>query len=358
MTQKVKYIHLLWRDELKFNEKIVKLINENLNSFDKNSHLFVTPHRKVYIALKEFDNVILDNRKKNLFNYYADSCDFLISHSLKSIFDILFIKNKNCKKVLLRYWGGSLTGFKNIEDFSLLNIIKRILNDKFINKVKKFGCIGIANIVDEIDLRKTYKEIPLYIMPYVPVETYKYIVRCKNNYCKHSQLNVMIGHRGKKEGNHLEMIKLLEKYNKNNIKIYIPLSYGDKEYIKFLKSEIINKKNKNLIIIENFMETEDYIQFLNKMDICIFDGINSYALGNISILLSLGKTICLNDKSILKEAFDLEKIPYKRINDIDRMDYKEFSTLLEYDKKTVEKISIHNKEFYINKWKELFEVYG
>ncbi len=65
-----------------------------------------------------------------------------------------------------------------------------------------------------------------------------------------------------------------------------------------------------LIIHKEFMKFEDYVIFLSQIDIAIFDGIGSYALGNIEWMIEMGKTIVLNRYGVIKKAFDENCIPY------------------------------------------------
>ena len=353
-----KYIHLLWRNEEKFNGEVVKLIN---TQFDMNNHLFVTPHKEVYNKLKvEYKNIHYDPNRHNLFNFYARRCDYIISHSTKSLFSVIQIKNKNCKKIILRYWGGSLSGFKNIEKSNIMNYIKRLINNFFQKKVKKFACIGISNVIDEIDLKKTYKSIPLYILPYTLPDLYEYIQNVnKEHYIDYDDsLNILLGHRAGREGNHIEIYNTLKKFKNNRINIYIPISYGDKEYARKLKENIVSIDKIRIIFIDEFLAPKKYVDFLNRIHIGIFDGTESYALGNIQILLSLKKTIYLNRCGILCEGFNRENVPFGFIDEINNINFSEFSKRLIYDDETIKNLCIQNRKFIIDKWEELFDKYG
>lgn len=353
-----KYIHLFFKNDIKFNESICAMIQNPDYKFNMEEHAFVVMFQEVYDVLGKYDNVIFDDGKNNPFNKYGKYCDWMIAHSVHSIFQLMSINKKYLNKVIYRYWGYSLAGFNYHEGKKFTNIIKRCLNIYYYKKLHKFAAVGIANIVDIIDIRKQFKNIPLYQLPYMPdINSDEVLERCKSsNYTKSDVINVVIGHRSGAEGNHYNIIKWLMKYPENRLKIYIPLSYGDEKYAKELTQFIEKLQKSNIEIISNFMNYEEYLSFVNKMDIGIFDGEMSYALGNISIFLTFNKTVFLNRKGLIKEAFDMESIPCRCVDEIPGMDIDEFCRLFnQYDSKSM---GILPKDEYLNMWYKFLDTYN
>lgn len=226
-------------------------------------------------------------------------------------------------------------------------------------KVESLACIGIANIVDEITIRKIFKTIPLYVMKYSCYGNYEKLIEAKQqSYFSDGSLHVLLGHRGSSEENHIELLRTLKKYEREKIKIYMPLSYGDVAYIEKVKRFVTDSRITYVEIIDQFMEFGDYCKFLNSMDVAIFDGMSSYALGNIGLLLTLEKKIFLNANGVLREAFVHESVPYALISDIGKMTFQEFGTPVVISEQTGASIKAHDIKYGLEKWKCVFSVFN
>ncbi len=326
---KAKYIHIIFRNEAKFSHSLVSFINEPSIGLSSELHLFVTPHKLVYEAIKGYDNVIFDDEKTNLVNKYAPMSDWIICHGHFKSGDIFKIKNRYLNKVIYRYWGGGF-GFQHKKGQIIQNLVKIPANIELRRRFNKFAAIGITKNTDIITLSEKLKIDRYYRMPYTRLRAAEILNHAKNNPPKKDGItNVALYHRGTFEGNHIEILKKLERFG-NKIRIYVPLSYGDKDYIEKVKSYIKENSPENVIVVDEFMEYDEYVQFINKMDVGIFDCTTSTALGNITVYLFLQKKILLNREGVIKKAFDEENIPHGFVDEIDTISFEEFSKMPEY----------------------------
>ena len=90
------------------------------------------------------------------------------------------------------------------------------------------------------------------------------------------------------------------------------------------------------------------------MDIAIFDGNTSYALGNLEILLFFEKVIYLNQTGVIAKAFDMEKSPYRLISDIGCCTFEKFSEPIKYPENFSSELSVMSMEDRLMNWKKLF----
>ena len=262
-------------------------------------------------------------------------------------------------KILYRYWGGSRTShFKFEQPISLKVIYKYVKFRLFKHALESFAAIGITNTVDEIDLGRVSSELKYYYLPYA--SRYEWLSKIYEAYRlkpeKKEKINVLLGHRGKSEGNHIELLKKLMKYN-TYINIYIPLSYGNKDYISEVKKYVSQLNDPCITVISDFMKPEDYARLLCKMDIGIFDGVTSYALGNISMMLECHKTIYLKENGVIAQAFRKENIPYKNIENIGRVDVDEFIACFpegDFDDRNMKLMPV-SKNSMEERWSRVFE---
>jgi dTDP-N-acetylfucosamine:lipid II N-acetylfucosaminyltransferase len=115
----------------------------------------------------------------------------------------------------------------------------------------------------------------------------------RNN--NNNKINIQIGNSATPENMHFEIFEKLKKYKNENIMIYSPLSYGNKEYAKkvFLKGkEIFGDKFKPII---EFMSLEDYRKWMKNIDIGIFYNNRQQGVGNVTTLLGMGKKVYLRN---------------------------------------------------------------
>ncbi len=102
---------------------------------------------------------------------------------------------------------------------------------------------------------------------------------------------IMIGNSATSTNRHLDVFDLLKQYS--NLQIFVPLSYGDKMYA----SQVIEqgkKLFKEFFPLVDFMEYEQYLDILKTIDIVIFNHNRQQGVGNIILLLGLGKTLYLS----------------------------------------------------------------
>lgn len=353
-----KYIHFLLANELKFTSRVVELIANPDNGLEPEKHLFITPYPKVYEALKKYGRVVLDTKKGNLYNRYYRRCDWMFTHGLLPKPLVFTTKNAAMKKLIYRYWGGSVTTFLTEKTGSAVkdcvNKLKVALFKWFYNRL---AAIGIANVTDVIDLSRLLPNQRFFRMPYAATNTYPELVAAKQQIrpAEDGKMHVLLGHRGKHEDNHIALLDALRKFENEPVELHVPLSYGNADYIEMVKKYIREGNFRNVTVIEEFLTLPEYYKLLARMDCGIFDGVTSYALGNIAIMLFLDKTIFLNGKGVIRQAFDMEKLPYKLIEDIPEMTFEEFRKPVDYTGIETSDLHVHSPEEYIKRWKIIME---
>ena len=151
-------------------------------------------------------------------------------------------------------------------------------------------------------------------LPYVPYEL-------------GGPLRVQVCHNGFPFNKHYEVLNYLaplcQGKDRNRIKLFLPLSYGNGAlangvtYVDALKSFIKQKFAENVAIISRMMPNNEYTEYLSSIDVAIFNAPRHNALGNILQLLYMGKKVYLSNKSPL--------LPYLRgkgfiIHTVDELD--------------------------------------
>lgn len=286
--RKYKFLHILWHDELKFNIPYVEMINLEEKYFNKDDHLFITPHKTVYENLSKFSNVKLV-KNGNLINRYGNVADWIFVHYISGCGAIkfLFTKKRYAKKVIMRSWGGNeLRPYISEPAKSINTKIDKLVRNTYAffyhRIVKNFCVIGVANIVDVLDVQTVYgKDMRTY-----PI-SYGYTVNREidyegiaNNRQKNSTVKVLIGNSANSRNKHIEILDILSVYKNENIDIYLILSYGaEKDYIDRVEKHAESLFGEKVHFIRDFMNVEDYTKFISTIDIGIIADTSSRALG-------------------------------------------------------------------------------
>lgn len=139
---------------------------------------------------------------------------------------------------------------------------------------------------------------------------------------EHSCINIQLGNSADPTNDHINALEKLAEYKDENIQIFTPLSYGNKEHATRVTSkgkEIFGEKFKPLT---EFIPFEKYLDFLSTIDVAIFAHKRQQAFGNIIALLGLGKKVYINPNSVLFDFFVSHDI---KIFDIYSIDLKPVS---------------------------------
>ncbi len=113
---------------------------------------------------------------------------------------------------------------------------------------------------------------------------------------KRGRPSLVIGNSGSPANNHLDAVHFLEEHQVE-ADLLIPISYGDKRYISFLKKELKYSYGK-LEFVERYMNFEEYLEFLSGADGLVMNTIRPQGYGNILMMLYMDKPVFFNKKNI------------------------------------------------------------
>ncbi|MDL0431991.1 TDP-N-acetylfucosamine:lipid II N-acetylfucosaminyltransferase [Marinobacter sp. TBZ242] len=107
----------------------------------------------------------------------------------------------------------------------------------------------------------------------------------------HDGLNILLGNSADPSNNHIEALERLLPFKDQNIKIFAPLSYGDQNHAKKVVTQGKEWFGNKFVPMTDFMPFEQYLEFLETLDIAIFNHRRQQAMGNTITLLGMGKTV-------------------------------------------------------------------
>jgi len=280
--------------------------------FDSTKHTFILlgKPRYEYGLTKKHNVKWIDKTKVLLFLRELYRADKIIIHGLWSELTILllFLQPWLLKKCYWVMWGGDFY-FPKEHSWIKKQVMKKM--GHYVTSVRGDYELG----QQWYGAKGEYHHCLVY-----PSNLYKnYVVQGK----KETTITIQIGNSADPTNNHREIFKKLEKYKGENIKIFAPLSYGDQTYARMIADKGHQLFGDKFFPIVGFMPFEQYLEFLNGIDIAIFAHNRQQAMGNTITLLGLGKkvymkkevTSCKTFNDLEIQTFDIETITMDPILD-------------------------------------------
>lgn len=345
--RKTKYLHILWHPDIKYNPKFVQMINCESSFFNQNEHLFITPYQNVYEKIKQFPNTVLaGNPKKNLINEFGDCGDLIFVHAMNCNFiQVAFTKTKYAKKVVWRTWGHDLRPLDYYKKSRMKHILASVFWPKYVSKVQQFKGIGLGASFDASIVKTVFgTSVATYDVRYsYEPEEDKIRESVKNSIIeRESTYNVLIGHSASRTDNHFEIIDYLKRFANEDITVYLILSYGDSmEYRERIRQYATEKLGNKIVVIDHFMDYEQFCKFLKKMDCIFFNQTYSSALGVLKLSLFFEKMVYFNKNGLFAKVLRDENILIHTCDDVGKMKFEEFVST----KPSVQLIDYYGKSF-------------
>ena len=349
-----RIVHIILSD--KFTSGYINYILKEFNNYE---------HTIIYVKGKYELDLLDEEYKKNIIEI-EDKKDILNKEILKvmkeskkivasGIFGLerylILLPHKILKKVYMQFWGGDFYTYRKTNFFS----------KKFLHKVCLHYCIkecgGIINLIPE-DYEQLCRIFPNNTKHYVGImpddprkrDSYKKYV-----FSNKSSNTIIIGNSATMENHHVEVFEMLKHLKNENIKIICPLAYGDKSYAKNvikMGKQIFKDK---FIPITEYMDYDKYVELLSLCKVGIFNNDRQQAMGNISLLLKMGKKVFLRKNTSMWNNYSKFNVILYDVNDLNDIEYNELYKLDEnVEKNNYNNMILRDKERY-NTWNEILQ---
>lgn len=295
MVKYMKNIHII-PDE-KFTAAYIKRINEY---FGENENFFLVVQNKFYATVQTANNVkMVSLTRRNVLPIFMMLVKYnkIFLHNISYLnvyfFALLSLVPKVIKKQYWVIWG---------EDLYSYQIEKKTLKEKLVEYIRKRFIKNLKGIVFWIKgdyelAQKWYKTKAQYFVGGYTDDNkellYDLVARKQK---KDNFIRIQVGNSAALRNNHIEALKKLKQVDSSQVIIYCPLSYaGSKEYIKNVVAEGKNLFGDRFIALTEIMTKDEYTEYLNGIDIGVFNTDRQMGLGNITNLIALGKKVYIND---------------------------------------------------------------
>ena len=218
------------------------------------------------------------------------------------------------KKIVWIAWGGDL--YIENKSQTVKNAVSSIVKKLFIRKLRFFVSIFDP---DADYFKKNYKSKAEvlnsgYFMNFcmdIYKKEFEYTDVLKK-YNEGKSINILVGHQANPDLNHIRILRQLYAYKKENIRIYLPLNYGDRSNVEEVEKCAIELFGEKAVVIKDWMSAEKYDELLMSIDVAVFDVMRQIGLGNINKLIHLQKKLYMLPGSVMYE--------YYRANNLDIFD--------------------------------------
>ncbi|UAY50698.1 TDP-N-acetylfucosamine:lipid II N-acetylfucosaminyltransferase [Ferruginibacter albus] len=174
-------------------------------------------------------------------------------------------------------------------------------------------------------IRKSYQANNIVALPFSYNQNFDLASQIRpQNTLKNQTTIIRIGNSATETNNHLDIFAALEKFKNEEIKVEVPLSYGETDYATEVKNKGFQHFKNKFYPLENFISREEYIQQLNNVDVAIMFHNRQQALGNCVALLTLGKKLYLKKNNPLYSLFKKIGVNVFDASIINTLSYKDF----------------------------------
>ncbi len=336
----MKFLHIV-QPSVRMMNTYIKMVTENFSKED-HAFYFIQKCPASERELFNYSNVFQMNgetRTEKIKDFYKmlNQAENIIwhgyMHPTRFAFFLLIFR-KFLKKSTWLMWGIDLYNWER----PVRRIKDRIAN--FFEKMcrEQMGAV-IALVEPDVEaFKKTFpkSKAKCYIAPYpISMESFNTMEKLsKWKKRSNGETYVQVAHNAHGFNNHLDILESMAHFSEENIKLFIPMSYGNDwnsrtdNYVHRVEraaQEIFG--DKNVTILRRLMPQNEYTKFLWNMDICVFKADRQNALGNMLKSLYVGNKVFLSPRSPLYQFFLDNGIKVYNSDDIREMSFEEFATM-------------------------------
>lgn len=338
----MEFLHLIQLNEKNFYNTL-KQIHEIKKDEDK--HIFYICNYKrmtaAFTKFREFNDFLYVDENASNFSKAFNLLKLMIKADHIIINSLIFNSNKYLyflyvfkfllKKATWIEWGADLYVWK-LEGITLKNRIFNYINFSIRKSVKY---IGVTFEGDIATVHKTIrKDVKCFFTPLVFGKNRLELIEKTKTEKDDNTINIQIAHNSYPFNKHIECLDKIKKFNNEDIRIFLPFSYGnynlfgvagENSYKEKVNDYLIRHFDKDKInFLSKFMDLPDYLKYLWNIDIAIFASERPIGLANIIYLLYMNKKVFLPQNSPQYIFFRNKNLNVYPIEKIPELSFDEF----------------------------------
>lgn len=270
------------------------------------------------------------NRRKALRQLcrVSEAYDYVVFHSF--LFDnwiksCLALQPGLRKKIIWIEWGGDLYSWR-----SKSGGIKGKLLDRM-NRTLREHCRAVVCIFPP-DQDIYHKEFPgskakVFYAPYSSgtispeYQNYTRDSRLRTSRDGGEPIYIQVGHSATPMIDHIRTLNDLKRFAHRDIRIFLPLNYGDRSYADQVQRHAEELFPGKVICLRDMLPPEEYFALLARVDIGVFHTFRQIALGNIQRMLFRNVKLYMPEESVMYRYFAANGVPVQKSEDLAQVDF-------------------------------------
>jgi dTDP-N-acetylfucosamine:lipid II N-acetylfucosaminyltransferase len=323
------FIHFL-PDSI-YSKTFIQYVHTN---FTTQNHLFYVLSRQPLVHITCSDTVVRVSESSTLTYLLkiwkitrTKQCNKVFVHFLSDIHLLPILFARVVQKTYWILWGADLYSYINyplydrktenlVSKFKTKSIKVKCLMELRKLAIKKLDYIAINNVEFDI-IQKSYrihaKRLDFIYPNPMNADISNQNIPAQKEYS--IKKVVLLGNSGDPSNNHLDILEKLTQIT-IDFTVIVPLSYGsDKEYIKYIMRKGQELLGSRFNPLTQFLSTNAYNDLLSTVDVVIMNHYRQQAIGNLRVLISLGKKIYLNKYNPVYTYYSQEGIVINSLQD-------------------------------------------
>ena len=296
---------------------------------------------------------------------HMDEADVIVWHGLMfgakyAILPVIFRRYMDKSIWIMR--GLDLYNWKKKDRGLKANIVN------FINRLCRKGMPNVGAIfpTDESVYREQFgNEAKCFYLPYPMSETAFEMMEDQRDTAPRAsgKVYVQVANNAYTFNNHLKILDDMKHFQNKNIRVIVPLSYGndwynkEEDYINTVQEKACANFGIKAFCLKRLMPPDEYTQLLCNTDISIYRSNRQNALGNILRSLYVGNKVFLTKDNPLFSFFRERDITISDADDIESMTYEEFIKMPNGSKAVDWIRRTFHPEANVFYWKQMFDYF-
>lgn len=342
----MKILHVFTDQNYVYVEALIKLFYSNFPEY-KNDFLICSKKKNVPKSIVDFDcekRITYLNCSKRFevftISKVSKKYNYIIYHFLPNdplIHLYYYFHSKAINKIIWRIWGADLYNWKKKSPKYIIDIINVFRS----NTRKKIRYV-ILEPMDIAEYKRQFNSDAILLNGPDPKGYDSIFLDSHRKERNNDSYTIIVGHSAVRFVNHIEILNSLSKFKDYNIRIVLPLNYGDPKYAELVEKTAIDLFGTQKIkIIRDKMSLEEYVEFMWNCDALIIHSDRQIAMGNITMMLYMGKKVFVKGNSIMDDY-------YIKSNELEMYDSSTISSIQFNDFISPVKNTEKNKAFAIN----------
>ena len=330
--------HIIARD--KFTTGYINFMNDNMPEWEH--HFFTLNENRYDVNPSDTRNLHYYQQDTDLLKPgnidFLQGCEKIIISGLWCHGLIRNMPTELVRKSYPHFWGGDFYSFRlsRMPRRNPVGILKWMVNRFYLHRFIR-NCAGTISLIDRDaeEMTKLFPNHTKHFTAQMPGDVIKAVDFDRLASHKHegNTVRILAGNSAQHTNQHEGIFMMLEHLKDSDIELVSPLSYGDEKYrdkVIRLGHQIFGDKFRPVV---DFIAKEDYPAFLSSCDVGVFNHNQQAALGNIWLLMRLGRKIYIRENTAMWDDFKSKGACIYPVSELERTSFDSLAHIPEEGRK-------------------------